>query len=460
LHGAVARGLESLEAHAPRDDLVNDLAWHYTEARDAPRAVPYLAMAAGAALRRGAYREAVGHIETGLRLGEGSSGAGLTELRIDLQDMLAIARVMGEGWGHPDIEPSLEKALSLCTELDDPQRRSVILYHLGAVYEGRGQHEKSQALLEQRLELESSGSDSTPLLESHELLACSMFHQGGFEGSLSHAETGWSLYDPERHLALVASAAGDNLGVSCMCWAALDLWSLGHADKAAERMAQALKLAGDPSHSYCLARAHEQTATLHQLRREPDVVLRHATATIDLSLERGYDLRAVSGAMLRGWARVHLGDPEGGLAELQEGLDDYLQSGADINVPHFVGLLADAWLQTGNFENCLKTVARALGAMLTSSFYYEPELHRLDGLARIGLGALDPGRESLRRAVDIARTQKARFFELRAASAIARHAPNGDERKQALTSLGSVYGGFKDTSVTPDLVEAKALLAG
>jgi hypothetical protein len=73
---------------------------------------------------------------------------------------------------------------------------------------------------------------------------------------------------------------------------------------------------------------------------------------------------------------------------------------------------------------------------------------------------MDQGRESLRRALDIARGQKARLFELRAASAIARYAQNGDEMKQALTLLQNVYGDPKATSVIPDLVEAKALLAG
>jgi hypothetical protein len=63
-------------------------------------------------------------------------------------------------------------------------------------------------------------------------------------------------------------------------------------------------------------------------------------------------------------------------------------------------------------------------------------------------------------ALSTSRETEGPLFELRAASAIARYAQNGDERKQALSMLGNVYGGLQGTSVTPDLVEAKALLAG
>ncbi|MGH2776319.1 MAG: hypothetical protein ACRDJT_12915 [Actinomycetota bacterium] len=213
LHGAIARALEAATAGASGDREA-DLAWHYTRARDARNAVPYLQLAAGRALRRDAYKEAIGHLKTGLHLvGELPAGEDIG-VEVDLLDMLGLALLVGEGWGHPDIEPSLRRALALSKEHYDLPRLSLLLYHLSAMHEMRGQHDKSQELLEQRLRIETSVADSTPLLESHELLACSMFHQGGYEKSLAHAEAGLTLYDPERHLALIASMAGENLGVS------------------------------------------------------------------------------------------------------------------------------------------------------------------------------------------------------------------------------------------------------
>lgn len=243
-----------------------------------------------------------------------------------------------------------------------------------------------------------------------------------------------------------------------MCWAALDLWFLGHADRAGERIGQALELAGDPAHSYSLARTHEHVATLHQLRREPQSVLEHATLAIDLGLHQGYEFRAVTGGILRGWARVELGAIDEGLVELRAGIDDYVTSGAEINLPYYIGVLADACLRAGQTAECMQTVDRALEAIVTNSFCYEAELHRLGGVARIERGDEDEGRNWLRQALDIAGSQNALSLELRSATDIARYATGTKERNGANSLLADVRSRIEEATKTPDLVEADSLL--
>ena len=62
------------------------------------------------------------------------------------------------------------------------------------------------------------------------------------------------------------------------------------------------------------------------------------------------------------------------------------------------------------------------------------------------------------RALEIARAQKARSFELRAAMCLARLWRDSGRRKQAHDLLAPVYGWFTEGFDTPDLKEAKALL--
>jgi DNA-binding winged helix-turn-helix (wHTH) protein/predicted ATPase/rhodanese-related sulfurtransferase len=457
LHSAVAQALET--GYGTRsEDHAAELAFHCARGRDAQRAVAYLHMAGVQALRRYAYREAIGHLEEGLRLvGRLPEGEGST-FEIDLRDTLAVSLIMVEGWNHPDIERSLMRALDLCKALDDPLRQSLLLYDLAVVYENRGEHEKSEQLMDRRLQVEARTTDTTPLLESHELLACSTFHQGGFEESLRHAEEGWSLYDPERHLALIAATVGENLGLSCHAWAALDLWFLGHPDKARDRIALALELAGDPDHSYFLARAHEHAASVFHLRREAELTLQHATATIDLARQQGHEFRIATGSMLRGWARVALGASDDALAEMRAGLDGYVMSGARINLPYYMGLLADARLRAGRHSQSRDAVAEGLGAITTRGSCYEAELHRLDGVARIRQGEKKLGRESLFRALEIAGDQKALSLELRAATSIAIHTEDSRERKEARDLLSRVHARFKEGSKTPDLMHATKVL--
>jgi predicted ATPase len=64
----------------------------------------------------------------------------------------------------------------------------------------------------------------------------------------------------------------------------------------------------------------------------------------------------------------------------------------------------------------------------------------------------------LQRALDVARRQKAKSLELRAAMSLSRLWQRQGKRTQARTLLAPVYGWFTEGFDTPDLQEAKALL--
>jgi DNA-binding winged helix-turn-helix (wHTH) protein/tetratricopeptide (TPR) repeat protein len=437
LHGAVGRALEA--SYGSRvAERAGELAFHFTLAHEALPAVTYLQMAAGQALRRYAYREAVGHLTAALRLIEDIEPQPGVELEIALRDMLALALIMVEGWSHPEAELELKKALELSERHGDPDRQSLLLYHLAAVYENRGEHARSKEVLERRLLLQPHFVDSTSLLESHELLACSLLHKGEFGGSLDHADKGSELYDPERHLALLAAAIGENLGVACHSWAALDLWYLGYPERARQRMAVALELAKDPSHAYCLGRTQERAAILHQLLGEPEKVLEHAATAIDLGRGQGHELCVATGQLLGGWARAALGEVEDGLTELRSGLASYEASGSRIGLPHFYGVLADALLRADFPADALIAADEGLRLVGDRGFSYEAELHRLRGLALAALDQDDQALVCLRRAVQVARAQQALSLELIALASLAEHASGSDEGSSALRLLSSL----------------------
>ena len=65
---------------------------------------------------------------------------------------------------------------------------------------------------------------------------------------------------------------------------------------------------------------------------------------------------------------------------------------------------------------------------------------------------------SLRAAIDVARRQEAKSWELRAATTLARLLAGRGERAAAHELLAGVYGWFTEGHDTKDLLEAKALL--
>jgi predicted ATPase len=91
---------------------------------------------------------------------------------------------------------------------------------------------------------------------------------------------------------------------------------------------------------------------------------------------------------------------------------------------------------------------------------WEAELGRLEGELRL---ASDPddvteAMECFRRAIELARRQAARSWELRAASSLARLLIAAGRRDEARRTLAGVYDWFTEGFDTADLGEAKALL--
>jgi len=110
----------------------------------------------------------------------------------------------------------------------------------------------------------------------------------------------------------------------------------------------------------------------------------------------------------------------------------------------------------------LHPIAEALDHVAqTGLVYYEAELHRLDGELRLRLDTPDEQRAeaSFRRALEIARQQHAKSWELRAATSLARLWAEQGRRPEARDLLAPVYGWFTEGFDTADLKEGKALLS-
>jgi predicted ATPase len=96
----------------------------------------------------------------------------------------------------------------------------------------------------------------------------------------------------------------------------------------------------------------------------------------------------------------------------------------------------------------------------TGETWFEADIHRIAGEIEM----LSPERDAAKaqthfeRALEIARVQQARSWELRAAMSMARLWRDQGKRPQAHDLLAPVYGWFTEGFDTLDLKDAKALL--
>jgi predicted ATPase/DNA-binding winged helix-turn-helix (wHTH) protein len=461
LHRAIGARLEtgfgsrSLERAA-------ELASHFVRGRDGPRGVKYLQWAAEHAFQRNAHREAVGFLTHALELLKRDPGmpeGARHELMI--QVALGPALVATQGWAAPPAEAAYRRARELAEQLNASRELSTLLYRLATLHEFRGQYTESQALLEERLRLPNQSEDTCSLIESQDLLACSTFHQGLFARCAHHAEHGIALYDPHRHLALTA-AMGENPGVSCHNWSALALWFLGYPDQALARTEAALALAEDAAHSFSLAHAQQQAACLHQYRGEAEQVRARAAAAVALAEPQGYVYHSAAATVLEGWALAALGQPEPGIREIQRGLAACRATGAVVDHPYFLALLADACRRAGRLAEGLEVLEEACSlAHASRGFFYEAELHRLRAALLLRSQPNDDDREAetgFLQALELAGKQGARSLELRAAMSLGRLWYDQGKHRKAREMLAGPYGWFTEGLETADLRQARVLL--
>ena len=118
-------------------------------------------------------------------------------------------------------------------------------------------------------------------------------------------------------------------------------------------------------------------------------------------------------------------------------------------------------METGRLDDGLSALTAALAAAdEQGNRHYEAETHRLKGellLKRNDCNATE-ARNCFERAIEIARRQSAKSWELRATMSLARLVDKQGRRDEARTMLADIYGWFTEGFDTADLIDAKALL--
>ena len=441
-----------------------ELARHFREAQEAPRAVAYLRQAADNALQRSAYHESSAHLLQALEL--------LQELpktpqrdrdELALRIALAPLLVTVKGFAAPEVGQTYTRARALCYELGERSLLIRATWGLSAHRLVCGQPRRAREIAEElrRLIEEEPG---TPLLTlGHLALGAALYYLGELPLAHEHFQQGIAAYSPERHRLLPYYVGPQDLRVTCLRNSAWVAWALGYPDQALTAGNAATDLARESSHSPSLTVALVGIARLHQFRREAEQTRQHAEAAMKLASEQGFAQRLAAATILFGWAQAVQGEPEG-IETMAGGLADYRATGAGDDLPYWLALLAGRRAAVHQVEAAWRDLDEALALVrANSTLVWEAELHRLRGellsqrsqAYRTPTGDVEAAFET---ALAIARRQQAKAFELRAATSLARWRRDHGRGADARELLEPVRAWFTEGFDTPDLIEADALL--
>ena len=225
---------------------------------------------------------------------------------------------------------------------------------------------------------------------------------------------------------------------------------------------EAVALARRVEHPHSLAFALAWAALTHFVRREPGLTQERADEAIALAEELGFPLYLGMARLGRGWARAMAQGGGEAVAEIQQALAELARIGTGgAGAPCLLAMFAEAFWKAGRHGDALGAVGLGLArAQETGSYHFDAGLHRLRAeilLDQDG-GALEEAESCLRRALQLAREQKAKYVELRAATTLARLLRDQGRRDEARALLSPVYDWFTEGFDTQDLKDAKALL--
>lgn len=472
IHQRIAeRGVAIYGDHC--SEIAAELAMHFEQSRDWPRALQYLVQAADNATRKSAHHEAADLAQRGLvvlKLVPESAERDQQEIALRKILILSLMAVKGFAWAGVDEIYAGGKDLFRSSK-PSPELFNW-LYLLGLFHMFRGKIRPALGIADQVVDLAERLQDPKLLMEAHRARGSTLLEMGRHSEALEHVDRASQLYSANPSPSTLIS--GRDCKVLSECSAGKALWALGFPDAAMRRMQAGLRFARQLAHPQSLAYATHFAAQLHQFRGEPLLAQECAKEGIRVAEEYYLELWMVFGRIDLGWTKAELGDVQNGIEQMQQGLAAYEATETKIFYPTYLCSLADQLNKAQRIEEGLAVIAQALTcAEQTEEGYALAELHRIKGELLLNstgqlqarelptdpsrISTLSEARGSFTQALTIAKQQGTRSWELRAALSMRRldlMLGNPDH-----TQLAQIYSSFTEGFETADLKRAKAYLS-
>jgi class 3 adenylate cyclase/predicted ATPase/ABC-type lipoprotein export system ATPase subunit len=392
------------------------VAYHYTQAREITPAINHWLKAGRQAGKRSAFMEAITHFQTALKLLEElPADKTRIELELQLQQALANASIAAKGFGAAETIVAFNRALELCKQIGSTPQIFAVLSGLVGVHLMGGEIEKARAVAQELLALAQKSNDTTALLMGHRILGMSLFMLGELKAAKTELEKAIALYDPQVH-APMAVVFSQDFKSTAQAYLGLATVLFGDAESGTAYSRDAVDYAQELRHPHTICYVLSFLAGAYLVAGNPRAAFPVAERTVVQSNEYGFPQWAAGGLMLRGWARVEVGEIEAGLADIRSSIRGLERTGTLIWMQFAHYLLARALVADEQWAKATEVVDRLLAEIKAAGGrWYEAEVARLRGDILRGQHKPLPEIETCyESAIAIARRQGARAWELKA----------------------------------------------
>jgi class 3 adenylate cyclase/predicted ATPase len=458
LHARIAHVLLHEHPGGARPEMI---AHHCTEGGLFEQAVQFWREAGDQGARQYANQEAIAHYRRGLTVLERlPPSAARDELELGLLTALGPVLMMVMPNWSPEVKRIYDRARDVARGHERSRDLFIVLWGNWLVAYAWGQRQLAQQFVQELYRLADELKEPGYRLQAQHAEYPMAFFAGRFARSLELTRSNLDLYDEEGHRDHALTFAGHDPGVCASCFNSLALLMVGKPDQALTGADRSLALAHKRSHPPTLAHALRYTGDLYHLVRSHDALLRNADAVFALPEEQRSAAIAANAQMLLGLGLILGGELEEGSRELQQGLTAWRASGETIMSPYQLCRTAEGFLMAGDRNTAQALLEEAFTTQeQTGEHWVHAELLRLRGEIQAVDHQAEQAEQSFCGALAVARSQGTKWFELRVATALARHWLDHGRSQAARDLLCPVLDGFTEGSGTFDLQAAQALLA-
>ena len=339
------------------------LAHHYTEARLHEQAFRYWFIASQRALSQFAPREVVLHLNRGLALtGKLPEDVELIAMEFEMRTMLGASLMVLNGPGHQDVGAAFQQAYDFCRERESLQDSFPVKFGLCRYSWATGRIGEAVTEAESLLPMVDMERNPGQFMAVHVLLGVSLWHRGESRRALQCLQKVAACYDAERDAQLFFTYMMD-FGVVGRFYQALALLSIGRRKEAVNVAEACMSLARELDNPYSIGFGFMANFMVALFSGDFQGCISSADECIGFATSQGFPEFVGMAKACKGYARLKTGQQQGSLQMVQEGVDEWEETGFGAGRPLLRGMLADACLLTGRHQRAGEQLKKAMELM-------------------------------------------------------------------------------------------------